>query len=149
MSAVIFATNCQAWEGSRKLKKMMTLVFHSVLGFLFFHEFARGATATAGFSRECDLNALATLPAIQSTQVQYLYCLLLGRTADPNGLTFYAGQLRQKQFTVNELMDIVFRSAAFNSEYSNNTLTPAQFITLLYNLLLLPLPIWLRLKHCR
>jgi hypothetical protein len=124
----------------KSVKETITFVFYLVLGFLSFQDFARGAIVTAGISRGCDLNALVKFPAIPPNQVQYLYCLLLGRAADANGLNFYTGQLTQKQITMTDLMNIMFRSAEFTSDYNTHILPPVQFVILVYTLLLFRAP---------
>ena len=125
---------------ARQFKFTILFGLFTICGLVSFQDVASSAIVTAGISRGCELKTLVKFPATPSNQVQYLYCLLLGRTANPTDLNLYAGQLTQKQITINGLMDVMFNSAEFNSDYNIKTLTPVQFVTLLYNLLLFRAP---------
>ncbi len=113
------------------------VTFTILIGFfmLFFQDIASSTTVTAGISRNCELTTLVKLPAIASNQVKYLYCLWLGRPANSADLTSYTGQLAQKKLTINGLMDIMLASTEFNYNFNIQSLTPVQFVTLIYNLL--------------
>lgn len=71
----------------------------------------------------------------RQAQIDYGYCLILGRNADPIGLQGWAESFA-KGLTVSGFLQSLLQSAEFESKYSTPRLGNGDYVTLMYRLLL-------------
>lgn len=84
--------------------------------------------------RDCDLKSFTPSNDLQN-QVQYSYCLILGRLADGQGLADWAKQ-RANGMSAEELLRTLAQSDEFGRRYAVDMLSDDRFITLSHRLLL-------------
>jgi hypothetical protein len=95
----------------------------------------RGEDPTPDNSRSCDLNSYARLVSVPSAQIAYSYCLVVGRPADGGGSLGWARSL-QEGMTISEMLVRMLDSDELKEKYALFGLSNAQFVALMYRLLL-------------
>jgi hypothetical protein len=85
--------------------------------------------------RDCDLKAFSPDDKGLQNQVQYSYCLILGRLADGQGLSDWTSK-RANGMSAEDLLRTLARSDEFGRRYAVDVLSDDRFITLSYQLLL-------------
>ena len=96
-----------------------------------------GKTVATGKTRNCALEAKSgTVAPLAESQIRYSYCLVLGRTADGAGAAVWAARLQAGQVSVQDLLINLFRSDEFRTRYRSFALSDADFVNLLFGLLL-------------
>ena len=91
-------------------------------------------------STTCSLSALGTLNPTPTSEVEYAYCLVQARAADPAGLQSFSAALANNSITVQGILDDMFTSPEFQSKFDIASMSNSQFVTFLYGLLLFRLP---------
>jgi hypothetical protein len=91
--------------------------------------------AWAGRDSDCYLNPHNRLSSAASMQISYAYCLVLERAVDGAGFKGWMAAL-QKDTAAPELLLAMLGSAEFNSKHTARDLSNAEFVRLLYRLLL-------------
>jgi hypothetical protein len=95
----------------------------------------RGDDGLPKVERGCALDhALKNRPSAEG-QIAYLYCLLLGREADGEGLQSWAAQ-RREGLSIAKLLQTMAGSEEFAARYRVSYLSDEHFVTLAYRLLL-------------
>ena len=77
--------------------------------------------------------------SILAARVGYAYCLILGRDADGDGMRAWLASLA-RPMSISEMLEGMIRSAEFNGRYGVDGLKSAEFVALLYRLLLMREP---------
>ncbi len=85
--------------------------------------------------RNCDLGVLGLPLQFERGQILYSYCLVLGRWPDGYGLSTWIGQMRAG-LTLEQFLSGLLESPEFANKYQVEALDNADFVTLLYRLLL-------------
>lgn len=90
----------------------------------------------AGPRRSCDLKALTSEDPGASRQINYAYCLTLGRSATDAELQQWTTTLADSQAGASTLLVDILGSEEFAGRYSTSNLTDRDYVALLYKLLL-------------
>ena len=85
--------------------------------------------------RDCDLGVMKRPLEFERGQLIYSYCLVLGRWPDGYGLRTWLAEMRAGLALKNVLLRLL-QSDEFSGRYQIATMTNADFVTLLYRLLL-------------
>jgi hypothetical protein len=85
--------------------------------------------------RHCDMGAMNRPLQFERGQVIYSYCLVLGRWPDGIGLASWSRE-RRNGLTLEKFLIELLKSHEFSQRYKIDTLGNAQFVTLVYRLLL-------------
>lgn len=85
--------------------------------------------------RRCDLKAPTTADPKPTDRVAYAFCLILGRAADGSGLNSWSTTLANGA-SIEEMLNSMLESEEFRSLYNTQSLKEAEFVTLMYRLLL-------------
>lgn len=95
--------------------------------------FIRGAHAP--MSRQCDLCFFDDQDASNKNKVAYSYCLILGRPADGAGLASWTARLARGA-SISGVLQAMIASEEFRARYAVSKLSDADYVTLIYRLLL-------------
>ncbi len=90
--------------------------------------------------KKCELNEISKHPVTAINKVRYIYCLILNREPDPDGLTLHTKELTSGKLNVNSMINVFFDSPEFENIYHLKTLNDEQFVFLIYGQLLLRSP---------
>jgi hypothetical protein len=85
--------------------------------------------------RSCDLSLLSRPLERERGQIAYSYCLVLGRWPDGHGLLMWVRE-RRNGTTIEQVLLGMLQSDEFAAKYQVGQLDNAEFVTLLYRLLL-------------
>jgi len=94
-----------------------------------------GEAVMPAIRRSCDLNTHVQMADVASMQISYSYCLVVGRSADGGGLLGWARSLQQGM-TISEMLVHMLDSDELKDKYALFGLNDAQFVALMYRLLL-------------
>jgi Domain of unknown function (DUF4214)/Glycosyl hydrolase catalytic core len=92
-------------------------------------------SAVPEVTRRCDTNVLSRPLQFERGQVNYAYCLVLGRWPDGYGMGTWIGDLREGR-TLKSFLLALLQSAEFEDKYKTGKLDNGAFVTFVYRLLL-------------
>lgn len=95
--------------------------------------FIRGRDAQ--LRRNCDLCLFDDTDASTANKLGYSYCLILGRNADVPGLESWAARLAGGT-NITDVLRAMIASEEFKAKYAVSKLSDADYVTLIYRLLL-------------
>ncbi len=86
--------------------------------------------------KNCNLNQISELPSNAKNKVTYVYCLILNREPDSDGLILHTKELASGRLQLKKMIQIFFNSPEFENMYQVKKLTNRQFVFLIYGQLL-------------
>lgn len=85
--------------------------------------------------KSCSAHLTKETDVKRQAQINYCYCLILGRNADPIGLQGWLESF-SKGLTISAFLQSLLQSAEFDGKYSTARLSNGDYVTLMYRLLL-------------
>lgn len=98
-----------------------------------------GPATRPAITRHCELSRERDGPLVDH-QIEYSYCLVLGRWPDKEGATTWRERLESGEINVYDLVSGLGTSDEFNARFATKTLTNEAYVSLLYRILLLREP---------
>jgi hypothetical protein len=96
----------------------------------------KNMVGASGPPRACDLAEMAELEPLEVRQVNYAYCLVLGRAATEGDVDAWAAALEADESSVADLVVAILDTDEFAGRYSAFSLTDRDYVEFLYKLLL-------------
>ena len=98
-----------------------------------------GTTSALQPARNCDLPHATSGDRSLPPRVAYAYCLILGRGPDGAGMQGWLARLRQPT-PIGDMLEAFTQSAEFNARFGTEKLSNAEYVALLYRVLLMREP---------